>query len=349
VADFASMYELFRVNHLALIYEPSCPATTAGSLIQWIDPDPTDEALVEVGTVDPRLVSKAATSPMSCMNTCWTMGYIKYAQRKDQTDFYVNEGFGPADSDPRLVSPGTYFIMAPGADLAVNTVLGNVLVSYDIEFITPQIEDTLPEGNGQATSTTGVAADLLYGAVLSDETTLDIELDYDGTYTWLKFPANIQVAPTLEPRFLMVLEVVGTGLAAGGFTQTRSEMTNISSQTATNAGGTLCMGRWITSVASGQLAPKVRFSISSDTTITAVSLFVTSWTPQGISSSRPTLPKLESKIEELQDRLDAITSAFEKVSEAEEEDSRESRKIKKKLDILSGALPSPSPSTPQRK
>lgn len=134
---FATLFERYRPHRLAGMIEPSCPATTQGQVLGFIDPDPDDE-FDEVGRT---ALQVGASHEGADISQVWGMNCAAYAFDPKTQDFYAD-----ADgSDERLISPGNWRILA-NTDMPADTVIGSLYVSWEYTFSIPQIEEFSPGG-----------------------------------------------------------------------------------------------------------------------------------------------------------------------------------------------------------
>lgn len=138
LAHLSMMYEKFKFANIMLIYEPSCPATTAGSLIMYPDYDVSDTPY-EGGIA----ALKRATNHLgSRVNQVWQEGTCQLSDT-DGVHLWVD-----GDTyEKRLTTQGQFFVFA-NSTLAGSLALGNVYVQYDIVFSIPQLEVSAPAGHG---------------------------------------------------------------------------------------------------------------------------------------------------------------------------------------------------------
>lgn len=154
----STLYERFNFKHLCMIYEPTCPATTAGQVIGYVDTDPA-ETFTEVGRA---AVQVASAHVGAEVNQVWQMGVAQYYPDARTSDFYADaEG-----SDIRLTSPGTYRCIAATSIGGEAGPLGNLYACYQVELKVPQLEESTAEGAAvtwAADSTTSVSAAAPFG------------------------------------------------------------------------------------------------------------------------------------------------------------------------------------------
>jgi hypothetical protein len=135
---FASLFERYRPRRLAGLVEPSCPATTAGQLIAFIDPD-ADDDFPFLGRQAIQVASSHAGADVSQL---WGMNVCGFGWDSRTQDFYAD----PDGSDARLISPGTWRVIA-NTDLPSSTVIGSMYIVWDYEFLIPQLEEISSGGS----------------------------------------------------------------------------------------------------------------------------------------------------------------------------------------------------------
>jgi len=125
------LYERYKFVRLVGLYAPSCPATTAGQIISYIDTDPVDQMTSEGAEADQVASAHAGAETGQVFTTV----LASYVADSNTQDFY-----GDANgSDERQVSPGNWYIESMG-ELDVG-VYGSLFVEYEIELKLPQIEN----------------------------------------------------------------------------------------------------------------------------------------------------------------------------------------------------------------
>jgi hypothetical protein len=135
---FASLFERFRPKRLAGLIEPSCPATTAGQVIAFIDPDADDD----FSYLGRQAIQVASSHAGADVSQVWGMNVCGYGWDNRTQDYYAD-----ADgSDARLISPGTWRVLA-NTDMPATTALGSLYICWEYDFVIPQLEE-LPAGVG---------------------------------------------------------------------------------------------------------------------------------------------------------------------------------------------------------
>jgi hypothetical protein len=128
---FATLYERYRPRRIAFMVEPSCPATTAGQILGFVDPDPDDEFAYTGNTA----VQVASSHQGADISQVWQMNCAAFVFDSDTQDYFAD-----ADgSDERLVSPGIYRVIA-GTTLAENLgTIGSIYCAWEYEFKLTQL------------------------------------------------------------------------------------------------------------------------------------------------------------------------------------------------------------------
>lgn len=133
-AQFAILYERFRINRMVVLYEPATSAVTPGAIGMYIDTDPNDPYPTNLG---PTGAVQAAAGHLGYEdNQVWQVGVSGYYPDGRTQDFYLD-----ADgSDERLISPGRFRALAT-VDMTADSTLGSLYVMYDVTLTLPQIDD----------------------------------------------------------------------------------------------------------------------------------------------------------------------------------------------------------------
>lgn len=151
------LYERFKLKRVVCMVEPSCPATQAGQVLSFVDPDADDE-WQHAGRTAVQIGSAYQGAEVSQV---WGMNCAGYYADPNTQDYYVD-----ADgSDARLVSPGTWRILAT-TEIDASTVIGSKYVVWEYELTSPQIEDNIASGRFatlNAPGTTGQSENAVFG------------------------------------------------------------------------------------------------------------------------------------------------------------------------------------------
>lgn len=150
---FASLFERFRPKRLAALVEPSCPATTPGQIIGFVDPD-ADDDFPYTGR---QAIQVASSHTGADVSQVWGMNVAGYGWDDRTQDYYAD----PDGSDARLISPGTWRVLA-NTDMPASTVVGSMYVVWDFEFLLPQLEEITGSSYARFAAT-GVTAALPLG------------------------------------------------------------------------------------------------------------------------------------------------------------------------------------------
>lgn len=133
----ASTFEKYKFFKCRFVYEPNCPTTTAGYVVQYIDYDSSDTA---VTTKVEALASEGAT-----MSAVWMENAVAVNPRAERglgQDRYVRSGLPSqpigfvSNTDVRLFDIGKLNIFNSGLGVAGNG--GSLFVEYDVELSVPQ-------------------------------------------------------------------------------------------------------------------------------------------------------------------------------------------------------------------
>jgi hypothetical protein len=135
---FASLFERYRPKRLAGLIEPSCPATTAGQLIAFIDPDADDDFPYS----GRQAIQVASSHQGADVSQVWGMNVAGYGWDNRTQDYYAD----PDGSDERLISPGTWRVLA-NTDMPATTTIGSLYVVWEYEFVVPQLEELSTAGS----------------------------------------------------------------------------------------------------------------------------------------------------------------------------------------------------------
>jgi len=127
---FARLYERYRFRRLALLYQPTVPATQAGQLVCFCDTDPSDTHY-GIGRAG---VQKASSHAGAEVGQVWQMITAEYVPDKKTGDQYSD----PEGSDERLISPG-HFVCQSASELAA-AVYGSIYAIYEVEYVVSQIQ-----------------------------------------------------------------------------------------------------------------------------------------------------------------------------------------------------------------
>lgn len=130
----------YRFHGLVFEYVPTsgnsvASANTAlGTIAGAINPDPNDDAWTSMTEL---LHAENAVSSVPSASVVWP---VECASRDQVTAIRFVTNYSPdGEVDPRLVSPGTFQVATMGQQ-AVDVELGQLWVTYDVEFFDPILE-----------------------------------------------------------------------------------------------------------------------------------------------------------------------------------------------------------------
>lgn len=135
---FGTLHERYRPQRLVGLVEPSCPSTTEGQIISYIDADP-DDTMPFSGR---QAIQVASSHEGAEVSQVWCLNAASYAFDRNTQDFYADAN----GSDERLISPGKWRVVA-NTDMPASTTIGSLYVVWDYEFSVPQIDDETVGGD----------------------------------------------------------------------------------------------------------------------------------------------------------------------------------------------------------
>lgn len=303
----ATLYERYRIKRMVGLYQPSCPATTGGSIIMYMDTDPADHITGEGNVV----IQKASAHAGSEVGQVWQMVCSEWVSDNKTQDYYAD-----ADgSDERLVSPGNLNILvASPIDTTTSGYIGNLFIAYEVELLIPQIEGA---GNLSA-----------YALLNNGNAPTGVKPFGDGTWD------SLSVAGTLEGKFvssglssfntfygfspgsyLMSWRVQGTGLS--GLTVAVGGTTDVYQQTGgysvINSAGTIAMGYVVLSVS----AKTTDYNdgcwtfTSSSSAVSGLEWWITSFIPSSAApNKKKTLQDYERELTEMRSQFSSLVTAL---------------------------------------
>jgi len=225
LAQIASRFESYRFNSLTIQLLTRAPTSTGGIQVLAMDYDAADAA--------PLTMAQARSYRSSVAGAPWEDITFRSAREdlsKEKSNF-VRLGVSiPTGTDVRLYDIGTLFVITDGQ--AATTVISELVVSYDITLMTPQLSgfDGLC---ARSAGTAGLTAAILFGT--------DAQLDSQGS-----LPVTINAAGNT-----MTFQVAGTFLVSGTITGTvivatsfgnAGTVTSYGGVATTNAGQTSTVG-----------------------------------------------------------------------------------------------------------
>jgi hypothetical protein len=137
VAFFSQMYDQYRLHSMTVEFTTQVSTTTNGQIIGFFDPDAE-----EVDTSNPLLVNKALSNPNNKPYPMWATNNgqpLNWTWKPPQSGRdairYCNQS-----GEVRLTSYGNFYLIL-NSTTPTSTTLGTLRVKYDIEFITPLLEN----------------------------------------------------------------------------------------------------------------------------------------------------------------------------------------------------------------
>lgn len=189
LSQIANRYESYRFHSLRFVYEPATSTATSGTVMLACDYDASD--------VGP----ETKTVMMSYKNAVRSAPWAECRNESDPSDlrksvtYYVRSG-AVASTDIKTYDVANFYIATSGQ--AASTAIGELYVEYDVELLTPQMNNSAPSldlinasGAGLSTNNAfGTAASVLpttAGGIASniDTTVLnssDLRINQAGTF-----------------------------------------------------------------------------------------------------------------------------------------------------------------------
>lgn len=134
---YGQLHERYRPIRLVGLVEPSCPSTTEGQIISYIDADPDDTAPFS----GRQAIQVASSHEGAEVSQVWCLNAASYAFDRRTQDFYSDAN----GSDERLISPGKWRIVA-NTDMPAATTVGSIYVLWEYEFSVPNIDEASTGG-----------------------------------------------------------------------------------------------------------------------------------------------------------------------------------------------------------
>jgi len=128
--QFSALYQRYRYSRIIFMYEPIANATQSGQLLGFCDFDVAD--LLPMN--DPTNVQVGAAHQGQNITQIWEPSMFEMRQLPSFTDLFVEDD----GLDPRLSQQGIFYLMAASA-LPATMPLGNIYVSYEVEFSIPNL------------------------------------------------------------------------------------------------------------------------------------------------------------------------------------------------------------------
>lgn len=152
MSGLAQQYEKYRIRSLRYEFVPRVPATFSGQVVMAIDQDPNDPFPSEDFSGRQVLMShlgavSGSVSQHLTMNYPFSLGAERYVRADTDT----------GTVEPRTADAGVLFVGVFGS--AGTVLVGDLIVSYEIEFTMPQLRRGNP-GTGANQFSTLVRANL---------------------------------------------------------------------------------------------------------------------------------------------------------------------------------------------
>lgn len=128
--QFSNLYQRYRYTKVEFLYEPIANATQSGQLLGFCDFDVADV----LPSTDATNLQVGAAHQGQQITQIWEPCSFAMRQVPTFTDLFVEDD----GIDPRLSQQGVFYLMA-ASSLPDNVPLGNVYVSYEIEFSIPNL------------------------------------------------------------------------------------------------------------------------------------------------------------------------------------------------------------------
>jgi len=128
--QFSNLYQRYRYTRVSFLYEPIANATQSGQLLGFCDFDVAD--ILETESADNLQIGAAHQGQN--ITQIWEPCRFDMRQTSTFTDLFVEDD----GIDPRLSQQGVFYLMAASA-LPASIPLGNIYVSYEVEFSIPNL------------------------------------------------------------------------------------------------------------------------------------------------------------------------------------------------------------------
>jgi len=321
ITQFAPLYQRFRFEDVAIIYDSTQPSTAAGQLIGFCDYDPT----VQLPDQDPQNLARAAAHQGQRPNQVWQPQEYPMSASPTYTDLFTDT----TGSDPRLSYQGVFYLLAASA-LGDLGPLGNLYIRYRVLFSIPQLDtgvSSLPQTFfSSATGATGVSrtSDKPWNTMTLVRDQLSLTFPDTVNFRQLQFMVN----PGWNVR---IIATFNNGQTTGGFTSWAAVSSNqlINISTVNNWEGNNGSVWWIVvdavsavsaaSYATVNLYPTLSSNSSGSAGYSNVC--VLTWNPAvtGLRSRKRILPgSLEDKVIQLEGLIHAMERSQLELHDVEE-------------------------------
>lgn len=250
LAQIASRFESYRFNSLTIRLLTRAPTSTGGIQVLAVDYDAVDPA--------PLTMAQARSYRSSVAGAPWediTFQASKEDLSKEKSNFIRIGAAVPTGTDIRLYDIGNLFVITDGQ--AATTVISELVVSYDITLMTPQLTgfDGLC---ARESGTAGLTASVLFGTDSSIDPQSSLPVSVNAAGDTMTF----QTAGT----YLIVGNLTGTVFVATSFGNTGTVL-SYGGGAVTNAAATSVVGWTYVDALPGQTWKP---TITSCTTCTAI-------------------------------------------------------------------------------
>jgi len=139
LSQIATRFESYNFKALKFVYEPQCPTTSAGTVMQVVDYDASDDPPIN------------KTQMMAYKGAVRSPPWFCSSNQSDPSDlhkqksYFVRNTAQSGTQDPRLYDVGIFFLAFEGA-AASSFYAGELYVEYCVEFMTPNLEPTVNSG-----------------------------------------------------------------------------------------------------------------------------------------------------------------------------------------------------------
>lgn len=129
--QFSGMYQRYRFNKVTFIYDPIANTTQSGQLLGFCDFD----AAVPLEQEDANNLHIAAAHQGQAICQIWEKQTFSMSQSRTFTDLFVDD---LESDDPRLSVQGVFYLLT-ASDMPESIPLGNIYMSYEIEYSIPNL------------------------------------------------------------------------------------------------------------------------------------------------------------------------------------------------------------------
>lgn len=156
LSHIARNYESYRFRHLEVCYEPSCSTSTAGKVLMAFDYDCSDNPPMSKQVM---MAFRGAVSAVPWQEATLMLNKTDSGTLGERR--FVKAGTLQTATDRKTYDVAQLYIFSAGA--TTETVVGEIYVEYEVEFITPQM-DSEPE-SAKITSGGVVSPGNIWGSI----------------------------------------------------------------------------------------------------------------------------------------------------------------------------------------